>query len=436
MSRVPTCRSWLQGRCRKGPFCTFRHEATRVPKPSKSILADTGLLLETIRSQSPAEPSRSDQDISLTGYEFLSSYSWVDDDLPTIYVPGAPPVWKSKDPPFTIAKDEGTYLTDQNAARCAMYPTEPLFRSLAVMQPDLSMREFDIVTDSNCLRKLLRFVTLAVDRSFRIDVQVQGGVIFFGRWEPAIKHTILGQYHIGFGHNFRKAMTLFDDGLQDSSGHYRVVRYSIGGLRCLVRYEAGGCTGAGEAPTKRNISGDSGNTDDLPDTLNSMSIATPRTEAKDSVQVLNKGRVVPTSSIMEIKTRTARRKQKMDEVIPQLWFEQTPKIFVGYHVSGKFEEIQKILMKEEFQRWEESQQARLRQLVDLLKKLKEVVLRTKGQRCVVVCEMETNSTELRVYESTTKAAVLPDDIIKMHDWAEEVGAKEVTEVEIAPGEKS
>jgi hypothetical protein len=38
------------------------------------------------------------------------------------------------------------------------------------------MRDLDLVTDRNCLRKLLRFVSEDVDQSFRIDVKIQGGV--------------------------------------------------------------------------------------------------------------------------------------------------------------------------------------------------------------------------------------------------------------------
>ncbi len=102
-------------------------------------------------------------------------YSFADEDS------GAPSVWKAREPPFTVAKDHGSFYVDQNTSRCAKYPAEALFRSLAVMQPGLSMQDFDLVTDRNCLRKLLRFVSSEVDRSFRIDVQIQGDVMFLCR---------------------------------------------------------------------------------------------------------------------------------------------------------------------------------------------------------------------------------------------------------------
>jgi hypothetical protein len=55
------------------------------------MLADAGQLLETVDGESLASLGGGDGDepVSLTDYEFLSSYNWVDDDTaPVIYVPG------------------------------------------------------------------------------------------------------------------------------------------------------------------------------------------------------------------------------------------------------------------------------------------------------------------------------------------------------------
>ncbi|EXJ59954.1 hypothetical protein A1O7_04102 [Cladophialophora yegresii CBS 114405] len=352
------------------------------------MLADTGRILETIESHTFPVPvdGGSDKAISLTDYEFLSSYNWVDDDSPVIYVPGAPAVWKSNEPPFKVTKDQGAYFIDQNTARCAAYPAEALFRSLAIMQPDLSMGDFDLVTDRNCLRKLLRFVCADVDQSFRIDVHLQGRVMFLCRWEAELKRIIRGHENFGYGHSFEHATTIFDKALRDSTGHHRVVRYSLGGVRCLVRYEADGCTGtddAGEGGASAKAA--DGDTDDLLGALESMTIAPSRAKkATGSVQVLTEGRVVPLSTIIEIKTRASHRRLKIDEVLPQLWFAQTQNLFVGYHTNGEFQEIHKLTMKPEFEPWETQHQTHLKKLVALLSKLRESARSTKGQRCVVI----------------------------------------------------
>ena len=334
--------------------------------------------------------------------------------------------------------DQGSFFVDQNTARFAKYPAEPLFRSLAIMQPDLSMQGFDLVTDRNCLRKLLRFVSSEVDRSFRIDIQIQGEVMFLRRWEEELKHVILSHEHFGFGHNFEEATTSFDKGLKDSSGHHRVTRYNLGSIRCLVRYEADGCTETDQdLGDKAKVIEKVEDADDLAGALESMSIAKTRAQNKGSVQVLEKGRTVSPETIMEIKTRSTKRKLKLDEVLPQLWFAQTPNLVIGYHTSGRFEEIQKLSMKDEFERWEKEHQVQLKKLVGLLKRLKEVTQKTKNQRCVVVCEQQSSGS-LNVYESTKTSAVLPDDILAMHQWDDKVnGVNYVDEVdEVKEGEKA
>ena len=73
------------------------------------------------------------------------------------------------------------------------------------MQPGLIMQDFDIVTDRNCLRKLLRFVSAHADRSFRIDVQMQGNVMFLSRWEAELKQIVLRNENYGYGHGFERA---------------------------------------------------------------------------------------------------------------------------------------------------------------------------------------------------------------------------------------
>ena len=62
----------------------------------------------------------------------------------------------------------------------------------------------------------------------------------------------------------------------------------------------------------------------------------------------------------------------------------------------------------------------LRKLVRLLKKLKDFVRTAKCQRCAIVCEVEKKPVCLRIYESDGMGAALPDDIVKQHEWTEEV----------------
>lgn len=44
--------------------------------------------------------------------------------------------------------------------------------------------------------------------------------------------------NFGYGHEFEKAFTIFDQDLTNSSSHHRIVQCNLGGMNCLVRFEA------------------------------------------------------------------------------------------------------------------------------------------------------------------------------------------------------
>ena len=117
MSSLPTCRFWLQGRCRRGASCQFRLGIASPITPGKNILADTGVLLENIGPDSLTEAVEDDQAIVLSDFKFLSSYNWVDEDTPVIYVPG-------RNVHSSIAKD---YLLIVNRSTTGLEPQRSSF---------------------------------------------------------------------------------------------------------------------------------------------------------------------------------------------------------------------------------------------------------------------------------------------------------------------
>ena len=85
---APTCKFWLRGDCRRGSSCQFSHENHFSINQGDAIVADTGSVLETIESHDLTGVVDRNETISLTDYQFLSSYNWIDEDSPVIYVPG------------------------------------------------------------------------------------------------------------------------------------------------------------------------------------------------------------------------------------------------------------------------------------------------------------------------------------------------------------
>ncbi|KAI9766467.1 MAG: hypothetical protein M1840_006574 [Geoglossum simile] len=429
-----TCYFWLNGgACAKGDSCGFLHSGTiasppwknKVPAPPTlrerpvdpvKLMADTGLLLESIDALTLTE-SEKDSGL-LTDYEFLSSFNWVERATPTIFVPGSPSVWLSKDLPFRVPKDQGTFFVDQNSARCPENPADALFRSLAIMRPDFSMRDVDLVTDRNCLRKLLRFIARNTDISFRIDINIVGGVMIFRRWEEETSQTVRGLQHIGYGYNFEAESTAFDPDLAGSRGHHRVVRYRLGGLNCVLRFEANShCRDPAAVPQATGSEAKERASPEIDLVEKLQALPTDDRQDTEAVEVIRSGRTVPLSSIVEIKTRSIKKLFQIKDVIPQLWLSQTPYLYLGYHNAGNFERVDKHAMSAEYARWEDDHQEQIRKLVGLLKKLREIAEGVEGKRCVVACEAGSEASSLKVYESAKKNAVLSEEVMKLHKWS-------------------
>lgn len=62
--------------------------------------------------------------------------------------------------------------------------------------------------------------------------------MFFTRWEQSYIQLISGSLNPGYGHEFEKAFTVLDNDLADSASHHRIIQYNLGGMNCIVRFEA------------------------------------------------------------------------------------------------------------------------------------------------------------------------------------------------------
>lgn len=242
------------------------------------------------------------------------------------------------------------------------------------MQPNFNMNSISLVTDRNNLRKLFNFACSHPDRSFRIDVDMVYNTMFFTRWEQKHVHLLTGYNNPGYGHAFEKAFTVFEEDLANSSGHHRIVQYNLGGMNCIVRFEADAyfndCPGSirnspCNIPPAENLINTQ---NDISTTLKSLSLQSDRKGTlKHKVKAIQSGRLVSPASVIEVKSRA--KKVKMKDVIPQLWFSQTEHLFVGYHREGVIEqEITRYEMAAHFKAWETQHKEQLQRLVGLILK--------------------------------------------------------------------
>jgi hypothetical protein len=398
-----------------------------------------------------AEISRLDlQDLStpslalITNVKHLSSYNWIEASAPTIAVPGCPPLWSALKVPRRVKKDSGLIYIAQNAARHPESPLEPLFRALYITNPSYDIQSIDVVTDRNNIRKLLSFIDPSSTRNglekFTINVEVTKNTAIFCRQETATQEFIGPHEFKGFGHEFEKANTTSQ--ISGSTGHHRIISYRFGNLNFIVRHETDGYVDADKTATSSNSKEQEN--DNLSSMLESLSLSStnslPSTTPSGSRLIIKEeGQVVPLETTLEIKTRVSHKPLKIQEIAPQLWISQTPKLVRAYHYKGTFQgpEVEDVAVQ--IRLWEEGNQNYLRKLAALINRIRNVV---KGCGGNAIVKYDDKGDKLVVWKVDGKK-MLPKDLYSKwddrdnsEDAAAENAGKPADKVEAKEGGKT
>ncbi|RDW70990.1 hypothetical protein BP6252_07553 [Coleophoma cylindrospora] len=361
----------------------------------------------------PSNLPRPKESVKIESPSFVASYNWKNSDNPEIFVPGCPAKWSPPDLPYMVPKDNGQAIIDQNSHRIPSASFDPFFKALLRMNPSFDMTPIELITDRNSLRKLLRFVSGKVPQSWRIDVDIVEDTMFFTRWEENRVQIITGSRDSGYGHEFEKAFLEFNTALQESSGHHRIIWYSLGGIECLVRFEADGYISNDPDVDDRILTKTVDGSPAIMDEIGALSLlqiqdSIPATE----VQVIERGCMVSDDDILELKSCSGNL--RMQEIIPQLWISQTQHLFVGRHKKGLVEvEPEKIEMRDHFPIWQYQNQGQLSSLVGLIGEIKKVARGSKVGKLMLVCKMEERPNVLRLYERTGQGLWLPEGTREM-----------------------
>lgn len=347
----------------------------------------------------------------------LASYNWVEKPSPTIVVPGSPSLWLPLNSSRRVAKDSGLVYINQNAARHPERPLEPLFRALFVSNPSFDIGFADIVTDRNNLRKLLKFMddTVTGDDldAFVIQVEHIHDTAMFLRVERSNSKHIKPTEFIGYGHEFEKAQTR--ELIPGSTGHHRIVAYDLGGLNLIVRHETDGYEDEEPEPMPLNTAVKASE-DNLSSAFESLSLSSEKDtdgHGQAGLVVLNGGRAVPIEQTLEIKTRVSRKPIELEDVAPQLWLSQIPKLVRAYHQSGRFQKTEVEDVAEETKAWEKSHQPVLRRLVGLLQEVR-IVTKECGGKATVTYD---STTEKLCISKKPELDMLPEDIRQRWTYA-------------------
>ncbi|ORY15669.1 hypothetical protein BCR34DRAFT_477418 [Clohesyomyces aquaticus] len=354
--------------------------------------------LNLATSSTPGPPS-------ITDCQYVTSYNWLNEGNPTILVPGKPPLWTPLEIPRPLDEDHGKYYRDPNAARFPIYPTEPAVQALLNTEPDFDTSSVDVFACGSTLGNLLRFVR-SIDKPFRFSVEAIGDTVFFIRKENAPDEIIDGIH--GYGHTFPGHYTTWGKDVKGSETHQRVVQYRFGGLTCLVRYEVDGYLGSSTTSNVNTLYGSDMNTtygsdtapdeEDLLAALKTVSVGQHVSKTKDLIVKMGGGEVSQ-QSIFDLKTRSGKYGKQIDmqEQLPTLFIKQIPNFVVAYHNgAGLFDKdkIQVRDVRQDIQEWATANDAALKRMVALIRKIVDFA-KANDQGRIEVYSPSVNHLEIR-----------------------------------------
>ncbi|PYI32144.1 geranylgeranyl pyrophosphate synthetase [Aspergillus indologenus CBS 114.80] len=426
MLRAPAgrYRASIRGGSRRG-WLGLGHQ-TRKPEPVyESPAPPCGPLLVEIEQYNLG---RSQESPRITSCEYLTSYTWLGRESPSIIIPGIafhprdglgtstltnpislgePPVWTPPTEDRQLQPDCGEYLRDPNTARYPAYPWEAAFTAIEKQCPEYDLANTDIVTCSSTLGNLNRFAR-GVDKSFRFVLETVGDTVFFVRRENSPKDLIPDVR--GYGHTFLDEYTTWRPDLAGSESHQRIIQYDFGGLHFLVRFESDGYI-----PEKRSQRQECSSSDGerrMPNETLEAEVArligklggdhTPEpTQSSGDLKVREGGRLISQSAIIDIKTRsmfdfqtrTVKKEIDMTDLTPRLWVSQIPTLVVAYHDRGLFTDIRVQDMREQITQWERDKQELLGRLAWILHEL--VQYAKSSMTRLEVCRTDSGPLQIR-----------------------------------------
>lgn len=216
------------------------------------------------------------------------------------------------------------------------------------------------------------------------------------------------------GHAFPERYTRWQQGVEDSASHQRIISYQSAGLKCLVRFEADGylekeLRGARE---EDDVTDQRGDGDDSPRS----------TPVIDNLNSSNAGRLIPQHAIFELKTRGAHKKHEdqMSDHLPRMWTAQIPFFILAFHEWGQFKpkDITVQDVREKVAAWQHENQKLLRKFSVLLEKLVSFA-RDPAIGKYEVCLQQRGVLEIRK-QGGTVSSPLPSPLTWI--WADQGGS--------------
>ena len=255
------------------------------------------------------------------------------------------------------------------------------------MNPDYQFNDVDVLADRNNLRVLLEFCQGKANGPFRLNIFLVFNTLVIVRKESRWWKNSDGA---SYGCNFEKFFTQPSQGMEDATSHYRAIRYPLGPLSVVVRFEADAYDD-GIVPTELTQSETTAVSGGL--------AGKPTFDFRAPIKVLQKGHIVPTAQMVEMKTQ----KHDPERFRPvacqdQLWFGRTSLLFTGpYELgTGVINYVKTENATKRIKTWEENNQEGLRKLATLLAQLRTILKRERRPNRAVVLVREEKAGPLTV----------------------------------------
>ena len=273
---------------------------------------------------------------------------------------------------------------------CHIWPEtpkfNPLLRALRILQPNFNPSSLPLITTAGCLRRITTFLTRG-PRTERLDLELRAGTLFVGRWES----DELLDRHMGYGKQFEGGVQRYGPGLAGSASSHIVAGYEIGGLQMGVQVEVDAfeCDCHSHARLLARHGEDSVAKKRLSGGRFDILSGVEDEEEDDAAESMTRvGAQLPLACAVEIKTR--RRTNEADyPYLPQLYFQQTPRVFFAVR-DGRFFRRGSMEMRDETDelvKWEGANQRLLGRLVALLKMIMAEA-RKRGDGCKMALVLE------------------------------------------------
>ncbi len=345
---------------------------------------------------SKPDSSPRDGPVALSDFAVIASYNWLDEPQPTILVPGIPAIWSLPPEIQALKPDSGTRYVDQNADRMPCSPLEPLLRAVQTHRPGFDLSELDIVCDRRPLRLLHGFM-VGDQEAFQFGVEAVGNTTVFTRAERTSRESIAPNTFAGYSASFVEAYTKLHPDAKGSTSHYRIVTYTLGGLKLLVRSGVDAYRPSAVGEHLNEPSGSDYSQEDCARNIKHLSLNEgPSTSAPSTageLLVVEGGHDVPQAAVLELSTYAHLEPSVIHRKIIDLYLSQTPWFVEGsfistgprYNLSAQRALFGLVIVGDVTKKtaeWEKQHQDELKTLVNVLKQIVSGA-RILGQPCVV-----------------------------------------------------